>query len=234
MKQITTASPRGKDSFRFAGLLAVAGGLVLSSTSWAKEPEAVDVKKLASHQKGIWTLLNAYSQDEDQQYPDLPGDANANFRVLFQKRLVDRESDFTLNQDGWFVKGKPDENIGTAPDFAKALEPGELSITYVAGYDGASPSQLPMMISGAGEATAWITGVSKVPPKTPFTGMVAVTFVGGTSTLLTPDKDGKIRQMKDGKMVDIFSAEYGTDPTKIRLPALPPLPPAPPVPAVPK
>ncbi len=169
--------------------------------------------------------MNAAAEDdEERRYPDVAGDANSNFRILFQSRLADEEKWFVFPIDIWFAKGSPDEIIGEELDFAKALEPGELSITYVAGLTLDSRPDLPIMISGAGRETAWITGVDKVRSDHFFktTVDVVVTFVDGTSKTMTTDDDGKLRQLKDGKMMDIFSVEYGTDPTKIRLPA--PLP----------
>ena len=176
-------------------------------------------------QRTVWTLLNAAAEDdEERRYPDVAGDSNSNFRILFQSRLADEEKWFVFPIDIWFAKGSPDEIIGEELVFAKALEPGELSITYVAGLTLDSRPDLPIMISGAGRETAWITGLDKVRSDHFFktTVDVVVTFVDGTSKTMTTDDDGKLRQLKDGKMMDIFSVEYGTDPTKIRLPA--PLP----------
>ena len=205
---------------------AAAWGAVLAFLPWLSPATAadptVDIEKAVDAQRGIHILLFALASDEDNLFPDLPGDANANFRKLFQRGLVDTEGTFAVPHDGWCLKGKPDGNIGNRPDYAQALEPGELSIAYVAGHHLASDARLPLLISGAGPATAWITGVAKTPPAVVFTGKVAVTFVGGAAEILTPDPDGKIRKPKDGKPVDIFSKEYGTNPEKIRLPA--PLP----------
>ena len=183
---------------------------------------AVDIEKAAEAQGFIYTMLTAWASDGGHAYPNLPGNANANFRQLFRRRLAGVESIFGVAHDGWCLKGKPDGNIGNHPDFVQALEPGELSLAYVAGHQMGSDGDLPLMISGAGPATAWITGVAKTPPAVVFTGKVAVTFVGGSTEVLTPDPDGKIRKSKAGKPVDIFSKEYGTNPENIRLPA--PLP----------
>ena len=184
--------------------------------------KAADLEKAVLQQRGIHTMLVSWAMDGNHQFPNLPNDANANFRELFKKRLLDSASEglFAVPNDGSLQKGHPDGNIGDAPDFAKALEPGECSIAYVAGLDTASNSDLPLLISGAGPAPGWIMGVHKTPPIVPFRGGVAVTFPGGNTEILTPGPDGKILKMKGGKLLDIFSAEYGTKPENIRLPAL--------------
>ena len=219
-------SPLRLRPFLPASCRAAAWGAALAFLPWLSPATAadptVDIEKAVEAQRAIHTVLFALASDEDNLFPDVPGDANANFRKLFQKGLVDRESLFALPHDGWCLKGKPDGNIGNSPDHTQALEPGELSIAYVAGHGLTSDRRLPLLISCAGPATAWITGVAKTPPAVVFTGKVAVTFVGGAAEILTPDPDGKLRKPKDGKPVDIFSKEYGTNPEKIRLPA--PLP----------
>ena len=166
-------------------------------------------------------MLSALASDSGARFPNLPGDANANFRMLFINGIVDAESLFALPQDGWCLKGKPDRLIGGRPDYAQALEPGEQSFTYVAGLATTDSSDLPLLLSGAGPATGYITGLDKVLPAGSIPGQVVVTFVNGKTEVLKPGPDGKIRKMKDGKMMDIFSPAYGTKTENIRLPAVP-------------
>jgi hypothetical protein len=200
-------------------LTALAGlwGFLLASMA-EEEPEG-KMAKAMEHQKAIYVMLAAWAQDHDATFPDEPLDANANFRVLFQKRLMDNEKIFGIPGDGWCQEGKPDGEIGDAPDFSKALEPGELSIAYVAGHDGASSSLSPLMISGAGAATAWIMGVGPKPAGAVFRGPVVVTFVNGSTQLRIPDEEGKICWQRGDRKLDIFSAENGIKPENIRLPA---------------
>lgn len=200
-------------------LSAVAGLVLLPPASpAAEEPKGKMVHSMKS-QRAIHVMLVTWAQDNDQTFPNEPLDANANFLVLFRSRLMDVEKIFGIPGDGWCLEGKPDGNIGNAPDFSKALEPGELSIAYVAGLDGASPSQLPLLISGAGPATAWIMGVGPKPAGETFRGPVVVTYVDGKTEQRIPDEDGKIRSQKGDRKLDIFSVEYGTNPENIRLPA---------------
>ena len=208
--------------FMAAAFLAVAIAFLIL----AFLPKSSDLKDarsdLARRMKGmhsIHTLLNAWAADNDQTFPNFPGDANANFRALFQAGLTTDESIFGIPNDGWCDAGKPDGNIGQAPEFANALEPGEVSYAYVTGYDGSSATKSPLIIAGGGPtALGWITGVSGKPVVV-YRGPVVVVTVGGATRVLTPDEDGKITHLKNGKKVDIFSAAYGFDPTAVRLPA---------------
>ena len=93
-----------------------------------------------------------------------------------------------------------------------------MSYAYVTGYDGASSTLSPLIIGGGGPADiGWITGVAGKPVVV-YRGPVVVLTVGGATKVLTPDEDGKIRHLENGKKVDIFSAEYGFDPTAVRRP----------------
>lgn len=209
-------------SLSAAALLATTAAFSTSNHVRAGEIKTGDLEKAAKQQRNIYTMLSTWAQDAHQQFPNLPGDANANFRELFKKKLFDETSEswFAVPNDGLLASGKPDGDIGNRPDFAKALEPGEYSIAYVAGLNTSSDSDLPMLIGGAGLATGWITGVDKTPPAVPFKGSVVITYLGGQTFIATPGPDGKIMKMKHGKLLDIFSAEYGTKPENIRLPAV--------------
>lgn len=200
-------------------LLALAAAFDPMNPAQADELPSDELKKVATQQRGIHTMLVTLAQDGDHQFPNEPGTANPNFRMLFKKRLVDMESLFAIPGDELLQKGKPDGDIGDKPSFSKALEPGECSFGYVAGLDISSAEDLPLLIGGAGFATGWITGVDKTPPAVPFKGSVVVTNVGGNTYSIKPGPDGKIMRMKHGKLMDIFSAEYGTNPENIRLPA---------------
>jgi hypothetical protein len=50
--------------------------------------------------KRTWSLLNQWAQDHDQAFPDLPGDANVNFRLLVQSGITDDEKPFGTPGDG--------------------------------------------------------------------------------------------------------------------------------------
>ena len=107
------------------GPVLITGFLLFGISSKKHAPPA---RSPANNAHTIHTLLSAWANDPDQTYPDIPSDANANFRVLFEDGLTKDESVFGI--DGWCDEGKPDGDIGQAPDFAKALESWELSYAY--------------------------------------------------------------------------------------------------------
>jgi hypothetical protein len=121
---------------------------------------------------GESVTVEPQAADHDQAFPDLPDHANINFRELFKSGLVTSEDMFAVPGDGWCLPGKPDHDTGTAPDFAKALEPGEQSTGYVAGLETASNSLLPLVFyqpSPGQEVQRWIsvTGSAKIAPFSP-------------------------------------------------------------------
>ena len=176
-------------------------------------------KAFAGNLRGVYTMLNVWAEEHGGVFPNEPGSANDNFRLLYKMKLFDDEKPFFMPGDGWCRAEGPDNDIGTAPDYSKALEPGELSVAYVAGRKVSDPPDWPVLIAGAGPGTGWITGVDKVPGKV-FQGDVVVVFMGGTTKVMKPDKDGKIRAEIGGRRIDIFSTENGTSPADVRLPLL--------------
>lgn len=153
-------------------LLVGAGTGFVSCLAWQQTKSQVKKRQSAHDMHGIFTALSAWAADHDQAFPDLPDHANINFRELFKSGLVTSEDIFAVPGDGWCLPGKPDHDTGTAPDFAKALEPGEQSTGYVAGLETASNSLLPLVFyqpSPGQEVQRWIsvTGSAKIGPFPP-------------------------------------------------------------------
>ena len=200
-------------------LVAVVGLLQFCGTGGHARSHDEIMRILASQQRSIFSMLKAWAPDNDDKFPNEPVDANANFRTLFKAGFLDDEKLFAVPQANRGRADSPDNDIGNSPDFLKALEPGELSTAYVSDLTPSDDADLPILISGIGPLTVWITGKEADPHWTWKKSSVAVTFVGGLTEIFQPDKDGKVRKTKNGKMIDIFSAEWGTKPGNIRLPA---------------
>lgn len=120
-------------------------------------PKAVQMKA-SSNARQIVGLLMTYASDYSGNYPDafLKDDgltANAVFRELVKDILVQDETIFGCPNSGFI----PDKEIGSAPDFPKALEPGENHWAYVAGLSNTSPSHFPLVMESAVDG--------KLPPK---------------------------------------------------------------------
>jgi prepilin-type N-terminal cleavage/methylation domain-containing protein len=193
--------------------------------AFGKIMPGIRAKTTASTGKGIWTMLNAWSQDNDQQYPAAEQNSNDAFRELFIKKLVDREQDFAIPNDPWHKnspdgKGKgPDGAIGTAPDFTQALMPGECAWAYVSGHDGSSNSNLPMLANAFSESPGVYTK-DKTKKGGVFSGdKAAWVTAGGSASATDLSSDYKIMQKFGSKDADVFGPDFGTNVDYVKNPA---------------
>ncbi|MDB6135517.1 MAG: hypothetical protein JWM59_3760 [Verrucomicrobiales bacterium] len=128
------------------GMVVAAGVLVLK---FALYPAA---KKTAPNlaAKAIYTWLQAYANEHEERFPQAKDFSNEAFRRLFVMGYLDDETAFAIPGDAWLNhapggRKMPDNKIGSAPDFAEALQAGECSYFYVNGLDAASQSNLPLL-----------------------------------------------------------------------------------------
>ncbi|GEP44766.1 hypothetical protein BGE01nite_40570 [Brevifollis gellanilyticus] len=107
--------------------------------------------------RNIVISLRAWAQDNGGKYPDSKHDekatSNIAFRELYMSNLAQDEHLFSAPRSP-FV---PDGNLGDAPKFPKALEPGENHWMLVAGLSTKSPDRTPLIFENALD-TSW-------PPK---------------------------------------------------------------------
>ena len=132
-------------------MIAVAVLLVLVAVVMV--PVSVQVTCEHSHQsrlcnqcRGIAIALKSFATDHGGNYPDAdhnmnPTTSNQVFRMLFVRGLLDDERDFGGNGSP-FV---PDGDIGTAPDFKRALEPGENQWATTAGLSDSAGGKMPLV-----------------------------------------------------------------------------------------
>jgi hypothetical protein len=142
----------------------------------------------------------AYASGNDQVFP-VGKSANEAFRQLFIAGLMDDEMLFFLGAK----QDKPDGNIGTANNgYKEALTPGECQVSYIKGLTSdRDDSTLPLLFAKVQGEDGNI--------------YVIVVRIGGNAKIYET-KDGIVKDMKNGKMVDILSEEYGTDPENIVTP----------------
>ena len=158
--------------------------------------------------KQVITTLKIYAADQTGTYPDadLPNAKTANevFRRLFKDGVVDSETIFGCPNS---ELGKPDGNIGTAPDYTEALKPGENHWAMTKGLLDSDADSIPLIYENPSEATwppKWnpsLIGTEK-PGRTWSGGKVIVGFndgsvaalplesTTGTSVGLKPHPDG--------------------------------------------
>ncbi|MEI6533959.1 MAG: hypothetical protein WCN98_01365 [Verrucomicrobiaceae bacterium] len=164
--------------------------------------------KAINNCKQIITTLKLYNADQREIYPDadLPNAKTSNevFRRLFMAGVADSEEIFGCPQS---ELGKPDGNIGTAPDYTEALKPGENHWAMTKGHTDSDSGSIPLIFENPSEATwppKWnpsLIGTEK--PGRPWArGLVIVGFndgsvqafplesTTGTSVSLKPRADG--------------------------------------------
>jgi hypothetical protein len=152
--------PRPKPSRRscLATLAAVIlAGSLAAVWVWAQVLDfALESGTLAIGQ-GIFISIKTWANDHSGRHPDsILGEkatSNMAFRELFKSDIMLVERVFSTVRSP-FV---PDGEIGSAPDYAKALEPGENHWMLVAGLSNESPGRTPLFFENALD-TSW-------PPK---------------------------------------------------------------------
>lgn len=110
--------------------------------------------KASSNARQIIGLMMSYASDYEGHYPDHGKEpskltANAALRSLVQEELIHDETIFG-SQESRF---KPDGNLGQAPDYAQALEPGENHWMMVANQKNTSPTHYPILMENAADVS---------------------------------------------------------------------------------
>ena len=184
----------------------------------------VKAKTTARTAHEIYTLLVTWAEDHDGEFPTAHQFSNEAFRELFKAGLVDDEKTFTIAGDAWHknsVSGdgkRPDNEIGTAPDFSQALQRGECAFTYVSGLNLASRGSLPLLTNAFSESLGVYTN-DKSRKGGVFKGTkCAYITVGGSAKVGDLSPDFRILEMMNGKATDVFSQEWGTNPEDIKNP----------------
>lgn len=174
----------------------------------------------------IHTLLVTWAEDHDGAFPTAHQFSKEAFRELFKVGLVDTENLFALPflKDAWHKNSpsgdgkRPDNEIGTAPDFAKALQRGECAYAYVSGLNLSSRGSLPLLTNAFSESLGVYTD-DKSRKGGVFKGTkCAYVTVGGSAKVGDLSPDFRILEIKNGKATDVFSLEWGTNPDNIKNP----------------
>lgn len=221
-------SKKGFKGFTLIELLVVISIIAMLAAggfaSYGKIMPGVRANSTAKNAKGIYNWLQAYANDHDQRFPQTESFANDAYRELFKARYLDDEQGFAISNDPWLDKApggdkKPDNELGSEPDFQQALQPGENSWAYVNGLDAASQSNLPLMANGFSESVG-IYSTDKYKKGGVFSGLKAVwVSVGGSAKVFDLGKDLRIMEKKGGRPSDIFQSDWGTNTDDVKNPA---------------
>lgn len=204
--------------------LLLAGLLVFGGLAYLNYGERIQKQKMGKlrYGKAIYNWLQAYANDHDQRFPEAEHFSNEAFRQLFVGRYIDAQAeiDFGIPGDPWLQnapggKAMPDNDIGAAPDFARALMPGECSWYYVTELDAASASTLPLM----GNAFSETVGVYSADPAKKggiFYPRAVWVSVGGSTRFVDVGNSLRVTENRRGSIVDLLE---GTRMENVKNPA---------------
>jgi len=185
----------------------------------------VRVSSTAKTGHAIQTMLSAWAQDNNGAFPTAREYSNEAFRELFKARLVDSEKLWAIQGDPWHKASPagdgqgPDNEIGSAPDFAQALMPGECAWAYVSGLHMKSDPELPLLANGFSESIGVYTA-DKARKGGIFGGKeCAWVTVAGSGKVGELSPDFKLQEIKNGQKTDVFGEAWGTKPGNIKNPA---------------
>ncbi len=181
-----------------------------------------DSKVAAITGRGIHTMLKAWADDHNGDFPVAFQSSNEAFRELFKAKLMDDEKAFVIPNDPWhkispYGKG-PDNEIGTAPDFAQALTRGECAWAYVSGLNQKSIPALPILANAFSESVG-VYSTDKTKKGGVFKGQRAAWVnVSGSAKVSDLSPDYKVMEKKRASTVDVFGKDWGTNPDNVKNP----------------
>ena len=199
----------------------ILSGLVYSAVSmYLLAKRQTEKGATVAHARQIHLALMEYALDHDGQFPASDTDSNAAFRQLFDDRFQE-ERIFFVGGSAWHDslpagRARPDNEVGDPPEYRKGLEQGENHWAYQSGLNHESQGNLPLIMDGFSDQV----GVYANDPAKrggTWNGKAAVVVrVDGASSMHRYSGDGRVYEpVEAGKVVDIFSSQFGTDPVKL-------------------
>lgn len=160
----------------------------------------------------ILTALKIYAVEHGGKFPDAdpsgPTTANQAFRVLIREGVLDDERVFGAFSGMYH----PDYNIGDAPEFNEALEPGENHWAMTKGATNKSPALMPLVFENAvsnGWPPRWNVDAARkiVPGRAWKGGKILVGFNDSSVQLinLESSKGTRVGPKKDANGKDVFT-----------------------------
>lgn len=172
-----------------------------------------------AHARQVHLALMEYAIDHDGKLPSSATHSNAAFRQLFDARFQD-ERIFFVPGSAWHKPlraglGRPDDDVGSPPNYLQGLSKGENHWAYQSGLNNESPGNLPFVMDGF----SLRTGVYADDPEKcggVWDGDYAIVLrLDGSVKVEELGKDLRVYEEKQGKPVDIFSSEHGSNPEKL-------------------
>ena len=136
--------------------MVFAGGLLLllnMSSMYTQASRVSPIMKTVSNGTQVLVALKQYSASYSSSYPDATStefkSANEVLRLLFQEGILTDERIFGSPESAF----QPDNEIGSPPNFEKALMPGECHWMLLKGQWETVPGETPILIENAPNST---------------------------------------------------------------------------------
>jgi type II secretory pathway pseudopilin PulG len=134
--------------------VAILAGLAIPAFNQVQEKARM--MQAASNARQIIITMKSYAADHGGLYPDAdkndtPQTSNAAFRFLFKAGLIEDERPFTAPNSPY----QGDNNIGTPPNFAQALERGENAWCLTKGLSDSASGNAPLIFEAPTEPASW-------------------------------------------------------------------------------
>ncbi|MFN0129475.1 MAG: type II secretion system protein [Verrucomicrobiales bacterium] len=164
---------------------------------------------------GIHKALMLYASDYDGAFPVAENSSNDAFRKMFPDQLQE-EKPFYVPNSAWHQSakgGKPDDDIGTKPDYAQCLERGENHWAYLSGLNQTSTSNLPLLADGFTESKGQYTDVPNKKGGVWKGSKAIIVYVSGSAKAepLKAQDNFKPMATRGGQKVELFSSAYSEE-----------------------
>jgi prepilin-type N-terminal cleavage/methylation domain-containing protein len=178
--------------------------------------------KAAAQARGIHIALTSFAGDNDGAFPAAQSTSNDAYRQLIPD-YIDSEKPFGVSGSAWHKGSRndagPDDDIGNKPDYSTALERGENHWAYVSGLRNDSTSNLPVIADGFTESPGtYLDDPNKKGGVWKGTKAIIVYAGGAAAQEKINKRSFKVEKVRNGSPVDIFSSDFGTDPSNVRNP----------------
>jgi hypothetical protein len=202
----------------FIVVLAVAGAALLLQLAdeMRRASRSGQFSQIMAQASSLSKALYHYGEDHEGRFPVGRDGATHAFRELIAGGYLTDETLFFVPGSAWHEEAplrRPDNDIGTKPDFAQALERGENHWAYVSGLTTESASNLPLIADGfvEGAPGRYTDDPSKKGGLWKGTKAIVVFVSGSVVSMPLSAEDGfrVLRRRPDGSQEDIFTPEGG-------------------------
>ncbi|MDA0811204.1 MAG: hypothetical protein O3C21_02265 [Verrucomicrobia bacterium] len=203
-------------AFRITCVFALMVGVavvVISLANFDKIAARSPRIRALAHAKQVHLGLMEYAIDHDYTFPVATSHSNAAFRQLSNPL---RPGYYIVPGSAWCAEySQDDKSLWQSSGGMQRLGPGENHWAYASGLTAGSKGNLPIVMDGFSETIGVYVNDPDKRGGVWRQEAAVIVRVDGSSGLEKPGLDGRIYEMKSGWPVDIFSSDYGTDPSQL-------------------